>query len=365
MAKGFTLEMYPWVYLAKHTEDNKWNERYIEKEHLTPEEEARLPEDQRSELLLKRNCFPELPLVNYTTQYGMGCFEGLKAFPQKDGSLKLFRPAENAKRMARSMKGLRMPGFPEELFVQAVKEVVKRNKALGFTPGYDSSWEKNNFVSADSVYIRPFTYSEPGIGVNLSKHPWVVIVITGVGTYFKPGTSNAVTTRRIRTNAGGTGWIKSASNYVISALAKDEAVSGGYMEAIFLDAKEQKYIEEGSSSHIFFLLKDDTLVTPALEDTVLRGITRESILQIARDKGLKTEERNISIAEVFSQAREVFATGTAAGVSYIGSITHQGDKKVFEDGKMGEFTSYALKKLKGIQYGACEDRYGWMLDVES
>ncbi len=364
MAKGFTLSIYPWVYLAKYTSEGKWQEDYVEKPHLSPEEEANLPEETRNQLVGQRNSFKELPLVNYTTQYGMGCFEGLKAFPQKDGSLKLFRPEENGKRMHSSMKGLMMPAFPPELFVQAVKNVVAKNSALGFTPAYDSEWEKDNFIYAHSVYVRPFTYTEPGIGVNISHNPWVVIISTGVGSYFSVGTSKAIISKRIRANPGGTGWIKCNANYVTSALAKKEAEANGYMEAIFLDAKEHKYFEEGSSCNIFFVLKNDTVVTPALEDTILPGITRKSVLQIARDRGLKTEERKISVEEAFSEAKEVFVTGTAAGVTYIESITMDDKTVTFGNGKMGELTRYFLKTLKGIQYGAIEDKYGWMVPCE-
>jgi branched-chain amino acid aminotransferase len=363
MAKGFTLEIYPWVYTAQHGEDGAWRETYTEKEHLSPAEEAALPEAEKSELLGRRNSFPELPLVNYTTQYGLGCFEGLKAFPQKQGGLKLFRPGENGARMAASMGGLKMPPFPEEMFVAAVKEVCRRNAELGFTPAYEAAWEADHFQSGHSVYVRPFSYSEPGIGVNLSLHPYVVIVATGVGSYFKPGSSRAATTERVRAVRGGTGWIKCASNYVSSALAKKEAEAAGFMEAIFLDAEEHRYVEEGSSSNIFFLLKSGTLVTPSLEDTILPGITRKSVLQIARDQGLKTEERRISVEEVFAEAKEVFASGTAAGVTPIGSLTHRGKEAVFSQGKIGEFTLQALKTLKGIQYGALADPYGWMVPV--
>jgi branched-chain amino acid aminotransferase len=363
MAKGFTLEIYPWVYMAQYGANDSWEEKYIEKEHLSPQEEAALPEEEQRELLRKRNSFPELPLVNYTTQYGLGCFEGLKAFPQKDGALKIFRPEGNAKRMYNSMKGLHMPPYPEELFLKAIREVVKRNQALGFAPGYDPAWEKENFAAGHSVYIRPFAYTEAGIGVNLSAHPWVVIITTPVGSYFKPGRSRTVTTARIRAHRGGTGWIKCASNYVTSALAKKEAESQGYIEAVFLDAEEQKYFEEGSSCNLFFLLKNGTLVTPSLEDTILPGITRLSILQIAKDMGIKTEERRISVEEVFSDAVEFFASGTAAGVTYFESLTHKGKEVVFGGGKMGEFSTHALKTLKGIQYGLIEDEYGWMVAV--
>jgi branched-chain amino acid aminotransferase len=363
MAKGFTLEIYPWVYLAQHGEDDRWHERYLEREHLSPAEEAALSGERRRELLTRRNSFPELPLVNYTTQYGLGCFEGLKAFPRKDGSLALFRPEGNARRMANSMKGLFMPPFPEERFLEAVRTVVRRNRDIGFAPAYDSAWEKEDFVSGHSVYVRPFSYSEGGIGVNLSVHPYVVIITTPVGSYFKPGTARAVTATRVRAHPGGTGWIKCAANYVTSALARKEAEAAGYMEAVFLDACDHRYVEEGSSCNLFFRLKDGALVTPSLEDTILPGITRMSVLDIARERGIPTEERRIAIDEVFSEAVECFASGTAAGVTFISSITHEGQEKLFGDGKMGEFTAHALKTLKGIQYGLLEDRFGWMTPV--
>jgi branched-chain amino acid aminotransferase len=364
MSKGFTLEINPSVYIAKFTQDEKWEESYIDKPHLTREEEDALPEAKREEYYEKRNSFPELPLVNYTTQYGFGCFEGLKAFPQKKGGLRLFRPDENGKRMATSMFGMHMPVFPAEKFVEAVKKVVSLNKKIGFTPSYDPAWEKDDYVSGHSIYIRPFTYSEGGIGLNLSKYPWVVIVTTAVGAYFDPGNAKAATTRMIRAFPGGTGWIKCDANYVTSTLAKLEAMADGYMEAVFLDAAEQKYIEEGSSCNIFILLANGTLVTPALADTVLPGVTRKTIITIAQDKGVKVEERKISVEEVFSEATEVFVTGTATGVCYIDSLTHNRKKVVFGDGTMGETTHYFLKTLKGIQYGAIEDKHGWMFDVE-
>ena len=360
MAKGFTLEINPWVYLARFTADNSWEERYIEKEHLSPAEEQKLPEAERAALLAKRNSFPELPLVNYTTQYGLGCFEGLKAFPQKSGGLAIFRPDGNARRMAASMKGLMMPVFPPQMFVAAVRELVKRNLELGFAPAYDPAWQRDNFVAGHSVYIRPFTYAEGGIGVNLSHNPWVVIVTSDVGSYFRPGNAKAITTARIRATQGGTGWIKAASNYVISALAKKEAEAQGYMECMFLDAVDHRYFEEGSSCNLFFLLRNGTLVTPSLEDTILPGITRMSVIELARELGVKVAERRVSVEEVLADAREVFATGTAAGVGYIESITHEGREVVFNNRRIGELAEKLLKTLKGIQYGVSEDRRGWM-----
>lgn len=363
MAKGFTLSVYPWVYLAKYN-GTTWEEEYKEKPHKSPEEEAALSAEELDELLTRRNSFPELPLVNYTTQYGMGCFEGLKAFPQKDGSVKLFRPDQNAIRFEKSMKGLRMPVFPKEKFITAMKTMVKKNKDLGFAPAYDPTWEKENFLNGHSVYVRPFSYSEPAIGLGLSLEPWVLAVSTPVGAYFREGNSKAVTTDKIRAFHGGTGWIKCDANYVIATLAKKEAEEQGYMEAIFLDAETGTYIEEGSSCNIFFLLKNGTLVTPNLGDTILAGITRSSLIDLAGDMDTTVEERRISIEEAMEDSAEVFVTGTAAGLAHIESITHKGKTAVFGDGTIGDFSKSLQKRLKGIQYGAEEDIFNWMVPVE-
>ena len=133
----------------------------------------------------------------------------------------------------------------------------------------------------------------------------------------------------MRANPGGTGWIKADSNYVTSALAKKEAEAAGYMEAVFLDAKEHQYFEEGSSCNIFFVMKDGTLVTPSLEDTILPGITRRSVLLLAKERGIATDERRVSVTEAFADARECFVSGTAAGITPIESITHDGREAVF------------------------------------
>ncbi|MEW6564377.1 branched-chain-amino-acid transaminase [Gracilinema caldarium] len=359
---AFSLNSYPITYRAKFT-DQGWSEEYLEKHHKTITEEAALSEADREALAASRNFYADMPLVNYTTQYGLGCFEGLKALPQKDGGLAIFRPDQNAKRFKRSMEGLLMPGFPEEAFIKAVVEVVRRNALLGFRPYYKAEWEKDSFMTADSVYIRPFTYAEGGIGVAPSKAPWVMVITTPVSAYFSSARSEAVTTDRIRATPRGTGWIKAASNYVISTLAKHEANQAGFMECVFLDAKEGKYLEEGSSCNIFVRLKNGELVTPALGDTILPGITRASVIELARDKGVNVSERKLSIDEVFSEGAECFVTGTAAGVTPIESLTHQGKKVVFNNGKVGDLSAYLRDTLKGIQYGTIPDTKGWMVRV--
>jgi len=317
----------------------------------------------REKIENSRNYYDDMPLVNYTSQYGLACFEGIKALPQKNGGLAIFRPDRNAARFYRSMKGLFMPPFPEDLFVKACIETVKRNAEMGFRPQYKPEWEKDSFMSADSVYIRPFTLAEGGIGVNISKEPWVMVINTPVSAYFSGGSSDAVVTERIRATPKGTGWIKACSNYAIAALAKHEAVDAGYMECVFLDAVHRKYIEEGSSCNIFFYLKSGELVTPELGDTILPGITRASIIELARDRGIKTSERKIAIEEALEETKECFVSGTAAGATPISSLTWQGKKTVFNNGKSGELTAEIQNTIKGIQYGALPDTKGWMVPV--
>jgi branched-chain amino acid aminotransferase len=261
------------------------------------------------------------------------------------------------------MEGLYMPPFPEDEFVRACLETVRRNASLGFRPRYKSEWEKDSFMSADSIYIRPFSYAEGGIGVNISREPWVVIVTTPVSAYFSGGNSDALVTDRVRATPRGTGWIKAASNYVIAALAKHEAVEAGYMECVFLDASSRKYVEEGSSCNIFFYLKSGELVTPELGDTILPGITRASIIELARDRNVKVSERKISIEEVLGETKECFVSGTAAGATPIESLTYEGKKVVFNGGNVGDLTADIRDTIKGIQYGALPDTKGWMIRV--
>ena len=359
---AFTLNAYPVAYRATYS-NGKWTEEYHEKPHKTPEEEAAMSSGERSALEAARNFYDDMPLVNYTTQYGLGCFEGLKALPQKDGGLAIFRPERNAVRFYKSMEGLYMPPFPEDMFIKACIETIKRNAGLGFKVNYKDEWEKDSFISADSIYIRPFTLAEGGIGVNISKEPYVMVVATTVSSYFSGGNSDAVTTNRIRATPGGTGWIKAASNYTIAALAKHEAMKAGYMECVFLDAVHRKYIEEGSSCNIFFYLKSGELVTPELGDTILPGVTRLSIIELAHDRGIKTSERKISIDEAMEESRECFVTGTAAGLTPIESLTHEGKKAVFNNGKTGDLSAQLRDTLKGIQYGTIPDTKGWLLQI--
>ena len=359
---AFTLNTYPVTYRAVFS-GNKWDEEYLEKPHRTPQEEAAMSENDRCALENSRNCYGDMPLVNYTTQYGLACFEGLKAFPQKNGGLAVFRPDKNASRFARSMEGLRMPPFPENLFISSCVETVKRNAALGFSPEYKSEWEKDSYMTAESIYIRPFTISEGGIGVNLSSYPYVMVINTPVSSYFSSASCDAVVTDMIRATPNGTGWIKACSNYTIPAIAKSDALKAGYMECVFLDAVHRSYIEEGSSCNIFFYLKSGCLITPELTDTILPGITRESIIELAHDRGLNVQERRITIDEALEETKECFVSGTAAGATPLSSLTYKGKKVRFNNGKIGELTSEIRDTIKGIQYGKLPDPKGWLTQV--
>ncbi|GMO24401.1 MAG: branched-chain amino acid aminotransferase [Termitinemataceae bacterium] len=360
---SFSLNSYPVSFRAKYGASD-WTFEYLEKPHNgSPKEEASLSADEQNKIACSRNVYDDMPLVSYTTQYGMSVFEGIKALPQKDGSLAIFRPQRNAERFFKSMGGLYMPQFPQKLFVEACVETIRRNQKLGWTPTYKAEWEKDSYMSADAVYIRPFTYSEGGVGVGLSSHPWVIIVCTTVGAYFDNKLSGAVISNKFRATKNGTGWIKASSNYVISALAKHDAAVAGFMECIFLDAQEHKYIEEGSSCNIFFYLKNGELVTPELGDTILPGITRESLIELARSQNVKVTERKITVDEALSEAKECFVSGTAAGVTPIDALTYNGKKVVFNGGKVGELTAQLRNTLKGIQYGSIPDTNAWLVKV--
>lgn len=357
---SFSLNLYPITYFAKYNlETQTWEENWLKSDDVTYAELAAMPEDERKAILDRRNLM-QLPAVSYTSQYAYGCFEGMKGFPTKNGGVAIFRPEENAKRFYNSMKALYCPPFPVDQFVRASVEFVRRNAELGYVPEYNADWEKTDYADADSIYIRPFMNSEGAIGVGCARQPYVIICATTVSAYFKPGLDGAVITKRVRATPNGTGFIKCASNYVISALAKKEAEDAGFVECVYLDAEEHKYFQEGSSCNLFFVLKSGTLVTPELGDTILPGITRKSVIALAREVGITVEERKISVEEVQQEAVECFVTGTAAGISPMSSLTDlEGKKVVFGDGSEGETARKLQHMLKGRQYGLLEDPNHW------
>ncbi|WGK70326.1 aminotransferase class IV [Candidatus Haliotispira prima] len=360
---AFAPNIHSWVYLAEFQNGGTWKGSFQNKNPYTLADFAKLSQEEQRAVYTARNQFSELCLVSYTSQYALGVFEGLKAFPQADGSWTMFRPLDNCKRMQRSMAGILQPTMEPEALLEALLELMRHTIEQGVDIKYQSSWERDHFNNACAIYIRPFSYSEPGLGVNRSQTPWIIAVSTPVSGYFDSGKSTAMISDRVRAMPGGTGWIKCASNYVISMLARCEAREKGFMEAIFLDGKEQRYLEEGSGSNIFVLLKNGTLVTPELKDTILPGITRDSVIKLAKAEGTCVEERPVSISELLSDGAELFATGTAAGLVPIHGIDYKGSYYDISSQDEESLTVRLQTRLKGIQYGLLPDPYDWVVKI--
>ncbi|KAM0824932.1 hypothetical protein ACQ4PT_069897 [Festuca glaucescens] len=286
--------------------------------------------------------------------YGQGLFEGLKAYRKTDGSILLFRPEENARRMIIGADRMCMPAPTVEQFMDAVKQTVLANKRWVPPTG------------KGSLYIRPLLIGSGAIlGVAPAPEFTFVIYVSPVGNYFKEGLAPIkliIEDNFHRAAPGGTGGVKTIGNYASVLKAQRTAKEKGYSDVLYLDAVHSKYLEEASASNIF-VVKGNTISTPAIEGTILPGITRKSIIEVAENKGYKVEERLVSVDELFV-ADEVFCTGTAVVVSPVGSITYQG-KRVEYDGNhgVGVVSQQLYTSLTGIQMGLLEDRMGWTVQL--
>ena len=288
--------------------------------------------------------------------YGQEIFEGLKAYTRSDGSIALFRPEQNARRFQASAARLAMPALPEALFLQAVDELVKIDAA--WIPGDEGS-----------LYLRPFMFAtEAFLGVRPSHEYLFVLIASSVGSYFKGG-AKAVTVwlsdRYTRAAEGGTGAAKCGGNYAASLLAQAEAIEHGCDQVVFLDAAQHRWVEELGGMNIFFVFDDGSMTTPPLSGTILPGITRDSIITLARGEGRTVREERYSIEQWRADAlsgklREAFACGTAAVVSAIGQIKSASGDIVIGDGAGGPITSALKQRLVGIQRGDVEDSEGWV-----
>lgn len=287
--------------------------------------------------------------------YGQAIFEGLKAFRGKDRKLRLFRPMENMKRLNRSAWRLCMPVVDEVFLCEAIKELVR----------IDASWVPGDLGT--SLYIRPFMIAtEAFLGVR-PAHEYLLSVITcPVGAYYKEGFNPVniyVTDKYVRSAKGCVGVAKAAGNYAASLMASEEAKELGFTQVLWLDALERLYVEEVGTMNIFFLI-DSTLVTPELSGSILPGITRDSVIMIAKKWGFNVEERKISIDEVLKKTKtgelkECFGTGTAAVISPVGSLFYKGKNYVVNGGETGKFALRLFDEITGIQYGEKEDSFGW------
>ncbi len=283
--------------------------------------------------------------------YGQGLFEGMKALRTKTGKLVLFRPAENGKRLAEGAQRVCMPAFPVDKFVEVVCEMVRRN--AGFVPPYGKG----------SLYIRPCLWGTGAVlGVSPAPEYTFMVYASPVGLYFKTGFKPIkleITREFHRAAPKGTGGVKFIGNYGGVMLPAQKTKANGFSECIYLDAREEKYIEEVGAAN-FFCVKGQTLLTPKL-GSILPGITRKSVMQIAREvMGLTVIEKSLPVEEALA-ADEVFCSGTAAVVSPIGSITHEGRETVFNDFKVGKVTQALYDHLTRIQLCEEEDRFGWVV----
>ena len=297
----------------------------------------------------------KLSPANSALHYGQSCFEGMKAHRNIKGEVVLFRPYENAKRFNSSNTRMCIPEINENIFVNSILELI----------AIDKKWVPENLEH--SLYIRPFIFAtDPYIGIKPSDSYRFMIFTCPVGSYYTDPVPVKVETHYSRAVQGGTGFAKAAGNYAASFYPTKQANAKGFQQLIWTDAKEHKYIEESGTMNIWFRI-DDTLITPALSDSILGGITRDSIVTLAEDNSIKVEQRKILISEVVDAykngtLKEAFGTGTAVTVNPINTITFREKRMVIESQK----DSFAIKlkqQLQGIQKGSIVDAYDWTSKV--
>ena len=294
--------------------------------------------------------------------YGQEIFEGLKAYRQPDGSVALFRPTANAKRFAKSAVRLALPEMSEAQFIEAIETLVKQ----------DAGWVPNKV--GESLYLRPFMFAtEVGLGVRPSNKATFMLIATPAGAYFNPSKAVSVwiSTEYVRAALGGTGEAKCGGNYAASLVAQKEALKEGCDQVVWIDAVERKWVEEMGGMNLYFVKgkgPDATVITPKLTGTLLPGITRDSILTVAKDLGYKTEEVMLSIDDwrdgvASGEITEIFACGTAAVVSPVGQAKSAMGTWVTGDGQPGAITMQIRNHLLGIQHGTINDTHNWVQKV--
>ncbi|WP_087485443.1 branched-chain amino acid aminotransferase [Brachybacterium massiliense] len=290
--------------------------------------------------------------------YGQEIFEGLKAFRHADGSVWTFRPEANGERLQRSARRLALPELPVPDFLASLRALVAA----------DEPWVPEA-TSEESLYLRPFMFaSEEFLGVRASHTVDYYVIASPAGPYFPRGVQPLVvwiTDEYARAGAGGTGAAKCGGNYASSLLGKNEAAENGADEVLFLDSETHTSIDELSGMNVFAITRDGRLLTPALTGSILEGVTRLSILQLARDRGLEVSEQRLVMSEVLEQLgsgeiTEMFACGTAAVINPIGEFRARGGSWTVGDAGSGETTLALRKELTDIQYGRIPDRHGWM-----
>ncbi|CAL5370928.1 unnamed protein product [Camellia sinensis] len=286
--------------------------------------------------------------------YGQGLFEGLKAYRKQDGNILLFRPEENALRMKMGAERMCMPSPTVEQFVDAIKTTVLANKRWVPPPG------------KGSLYIRPLLMGSGAVlGLAPSPEYTFLIYVSPVGNYFKEGIApiNLIIENEVhRATPGGTGGVKTIGNYASVLKAQTAAKAKGYTDVLYLDCVNKKYLEEVSSCNVF-VVKDNVISTPAIKGTILPGITRKSIIDVARSQGFQVEERLVAVDEILD-ADEVFCTGTAVVISPVGSITYLGKRVPYKNNGIGVVSQQLYSALTALQMGLTEDQMDWVVELK-
>jgi branched-chain amino acid aminotransferase len=293
--------------------------------------------------------------------YAQEIFEGLKAYRHADGSIWTFRAEANAARMQRSARRLALPELPTEYFVESLKQLI----------AVDSDWVPT--APETSLYFRPFMFAkEAFLGVRAAKKVNYYVIASPAGAYFSGGVAPVsiwLSTDYARAGRGGTGAAKTGGNYASSLIAQQEATEHGCAQVMFLDSAEGKYLEELGGMNVVLVHKDGTLITPE-SPSILEGITLDSVLQLARDRGLATEMRRVSIDEWregfdAGDITEVFACGTAASITPVAQLKAANFTIGSEDAPAGELTMSLRQELTDIQYGRVPDRHGWLTRLDA
>ena len=288
--------------------------------------------------------------------YGQAIFEGGKAYRQADGSVALFRPNANWQRLNASAERMAMPTVPEELYMQGLHELLK----------LDEAWVPS--VPGSSLYLRPYIFATDGfLGVRPSATYYFGIITCPVAAFFNQPLRVRFEQHYVRAAPGGAGYAKNAGNYGAAMLPTKLAQQEGYHQLLWTDASEHQYIEESGAMNVMFVL-DGVLVTPALSSSILDGITRRSVLQLARDWGLPVEERRVSSREIIAglqagKLTEAFGVGTAATVALIATIGHEGKDYDLPAPTPDAFARRVGEALDAIRTGRVPDPYGWMVAV--
>lgn len=295
----------------------------------------------------------EISPASPTLHYGISIFEGLKAYKNDQGEVLVFRGDKNFERMNISAERMCMPQIPEQVFFDGLNSLLK----------LDQQWVPN--VPGTSLYVRPFLFSNDDyIGIRPSQNFKFMIITCPVGAYYAKPVKVKIEDHYVRAVEGGSGYCKTGCNYGPAIYPAKLAQEAGYDQLIWTDGKEHKYIEESGTMNIMFVI-DGKLITPELGDTILNGITRNSVITLAKDWGLDVEERKVEVTEVIAAVKdgsltEAFGAGTAATIAQIELIAYDGVDYQLPAVESREFSNKVLKTLDSIKLGQTEDKFGWI-----